>query len=382
MKKLSLMIVALFAITCVFAEHQDYDSSCPTKCEPPPPPVCCDQPAAPTMSAYSHPARINVCGSWDFYVTGTFLWWQVMQEQMEYAYQLFGTLTSTENATSPYIGQFYDFKFDWKPAFKVGLGYNFGYDDWSSFLQYTRVNTSMTNTATVGTLTAELLKDLWSLRVTPNTPTIREVKAKWGLDFNILDLEFSRPFYSGKELTFAPHFGLKGGWIDQSLICTSTDTLAVPVLAVNSDYASNSWLIGPRAGLYTNWMIGEGFRFFGNAAVSMFYQKFDDIKVTEPNAADAAQHIGSFTLNSHGVNTALEFLIGLGWGTYFDHNNWYFDLAVGYETQVYFEQNMMRYLEELRKTQTGGGYLNNLGIVTKPGNLMFQGLNVTMRFDF
>ena len=364
LRKLSLMMIALFAITSVFAES--YDDSCPTRCEPEPPcPKACDVPAAPTMAAYNQQANIDVCGSWDFYVTGTFLWWQPIQEQMAYAETTYG-------AASALVGKVHGLSFDWKAAFKVGVGYNWGYDGWDSYLQYTRSNTSMSSSKTLGAGVNEVLHDLWNLQDLGLAKN--KVTSKWDLDFNVFDLEFGRPGYFGTCLTLKPHFGLRGGWIDQSNLITSQDSDLLSTY--EGTFTSKSWFVGPRAGIYTKWDIGEGFRFFGNAAVSAFAQKFDKVTVREQQAANASLWYRAQDLVAKHVNTSLDMVIGLAWGTYFDNNNWYFDLAIGYETQVWTEQNMMRHLQQMAFVT---GDVTN---VTKPGNLMFQGLNVTARFDF
>jgi hypothetical protein len=65
-------------------------------------------------------------------------------------------------------------------------------------------------------------------------------------------------------------------------------------------------------------------------------------------------------------------LLGIGWGSYFKRNNWFFDLSLGYEAQLFFNQNKMIALKEILENR----------IHTKAGNLMFQGLNVTLELEF
>ena len=315
-------------------------------------PCGCDAPMGPNASAYNHPARVDVCSSWDFFLTGSFLYWQLLQEQMEIAETNFGL----DLINSKVFIQ----DFDYKPAFKVGLGMNMEYDNWSAYVQYTRLNSSMSTTVNIGSATN--LRNL-SYSATLNSTT--QVKVKWDLDHNIFDFELGRPSYNGKHLTLSPHFGLKGGWIDQKIKTDDFGTL----IYINND-KSDSWLIGPRAGIYTNWTFFEGFRFMGNAAASLFYQKFNNVTIDGINNDGTVNK--KITYESGFINPSLEFLLGLGWGSYFYENNYFFDLSVAYETQVYFNQNMWRHLVEL---DSGAGY-------TKPGNLMFQGLNVTARIDF
>jgi len=360
-RKCLLVCLGLFAMSAANA----YQDNCEPQPVCPPEPPCCDIPGGPTTSAYNHPAGIDVCGSWDFYVTGTFLWWEPIQEQMEFAETTFASPSTS-------TGSVHKLSFDWKAAFKVGIGYAWGYDNWDSYLQYTRVNTTMSSSATLGTGVGESLNDAW-LTQSPGLATINRVTEKWSLDHNMFDLECGRPYYNGKHLTFKAHYGLRGGWIDQTTYVTAFDE-ANDATATGT-YKSDSWLIGPRAGIYTKWQLDEGFRFFGNAAASLFYQKFSKISVREPYINNTAQWYFSEDHSIGYVNTSVDMLLGLGWGTYFDRNNWHFDLAIGYEAQVYFNQNMMRYLQQMSLWTTAN-------VLTKPGNLMFHGLNVTARLDF
>lgn len=340
-----------------------------TPCECPPPPPCCDVPAGPTTSAYNHPANINVCGCWDAFVTGTFLWILPNMEQLEFAETYYGTPPLSITG----VGKLHDFKFDWKPAFKVGIGFNFDHDNWDVYLQYTRVNSTMSNKHSLGDNPGEHLINGYMFQ--SYARDLSETTGKWVLDFNTFDLEFGRPYYNGKCLQFRAHYGLKGGWINNKLHTTGI-YLSNPNggETEKGDFKSKSWLIGPRAGIQTKWTFDDGFRFFGNAAASLFYQKFYEVTTREPFVSDPSLWYSAFNYSPQQLNAALESLIGIGWGTYFSRNNWHFDLAIGYEIQLFLDQNKMAALRDLVVS------FNTPHV--KAGNLMFHGVNVTMQFDF
>lgn len=356
--KFLFVAASLFALATANA----YEDPCkPEPCCPEPPP-CCEIPGCPTTPAYNQSASIDVCGAWDFFATATFLWIQPIQEQMDPAYTEYGSQTT-------YKDILHKFDFDGKAAFKVGLGWNYEYDKWDTFIQYTRINTGMTTTVKLTSTGSPTLYGTFLTQSLPDYGTLREVKQKWDLDFNIFDLELGRPYYNGTKLTFRAHYGIKAGWIDQKINATHKDTTANTL--VTGDFESKSWLVGPRAGIQTNWMLGEGFRLFGNAAASLFYQKFHKLEKTEPYYYNDTQWYDARQRPSSGfINANLEALLGVGYGTYFSRNNWHFDMIVGYEAQLFFNQNMIRYLVE--------AYAD----LIKPGNLAFHGLNVSVRFDF
>jgi hypothetical protein len=365
MKK-TILILSFFAIASL-AANQD-DNCCPppssSECECPPLPPCCDIPGGPTTSAYNHPANIDVCGSWDLWITGTFLWIQPRQEQMEFA----ETYYNTPPTNTPGIGTVHEFNFNWKPSFKVGLGHNMSYDNWDFYLQYLRINTTMNKKRSRGTNTGELLGNLFLIQYL--NAGFTEVTCKWKLNLNIFDLEFGRPYYNGEKLKFRIHYGLRGGWIYQSVF---TQGINIDVSTVmEGNMKSKSWLIGPRAGINTKWNFDDGFRFFGNAAAALFYQKFYRNTHREPYTANTTQWYVASERLSKQIIPSLDAFLGVGWGTYFSRNNWHFDLAIGYEAQLFFNQNQIIALKEILQNTTH----------TKAGNLMFHGLNATVQFDF
>ncbi|NGX28168.1 MAG: hypothetical protein K940chlam1_00343 [Candidatus Anoxychlamydiales bacterium] len=369
MKKLFTIFIAILAFNTLIAYENDYSDS--NNCCPKPEPCGCDIPGEPTTAAYNQGANIDVCGSWDFYVTGSFLYWQPREQQLEIAQS---TFLGTDTTSTAEIGSIHKLSFDWEPAFKIGVGYIYGYDNWESYLQYTRVNSSSSSTANNDNRAGEVLIDAWLLQ--PNDPNLStnsiSITGKWDLNFNILDWEFGRTYYNGKKLTFKPHFGLKGGWINQSMRITD---VASSTLTYDGTFKSNSWLIGPRAGIYTNWLFCDGFRAFGNAAASIFYQKFHKLQYREPSAVNPSEWYLADNSSFTYINPSLEFVLGCGWGTYFSNNNWHFDFLVGYEAQVYFSQNLMR--SQQQTVASGAPFAFN-----NPGNLTFQGLTATARFDF
>jgi hypothetical protein len=67
----------------------------------------------------------------------------------------------------------------------------------------------------------------------------------------------------------------------------------------------------------------------------------------------------------------MELGLGLGWGSYFAHNTWHFDLAATYDFHVFWGENVMRAFRDLVSNVEG-----------TPGNLFMHGLTLTTRFDF
>ena len=347
MKKISLMMIALFACASLFAES--YDDSCEPKPVCPPLPPFCDLPQAPTMGAYNAPARVDVCGSWDFFIQGSFIYWLTYEEGL-----FVGHINPTDLDTN--ASQMIDFDYKLKPGFKVAIGGNSDYDDWSGMLQYTWYHFTINNTFN-RPAGYTFTSNIGSSVVT--TPTVS--KDRWNYKYDMLDLDMYRMYYNGKKLTFKTIYGLKGGWLRQTW---SNELSSASVTDVPATAFQKSWIIGPKIGINTNWCLGSGFSFFGNAAASLFYQKFSTVSYQSKNTnktTNAANANYSFSL----VNPSAEAFLGFDYGTYFDRNNWHFDLLAGYEIQYLFNQNMF-----------------SSSIHKSPLDIMMHGLTVTARFDF
>ena len=154
---------------------------------------------------------------------------------------------------------------------------------------------------------------------------------------------------------------------------TSDKSKFVDLCASNK---SNSWLIGPRAGVDTNWMVGHGLKIISNVSASLFYQKF----ITSIEQALSEQPLVSFEkskkiLFKHSqivVNSSLELDLGIGWGSYIKNNEWFLDISLSYAYQYLWNQNMIRTLSDNLISDLDGNI----------GNLMSHGIVVTAKIDF
>lgn len=394
-------ILSILGYACIGSAS--CNPSCPPPSQPPcepcraceicPPcePCCCTDTVKigePCNCAYNAPARIDTACGWDAWGTISFIYWQPKEKGLDVGF-LF-------NEDPQGINQKYEvsnLKFDFIPGFKVGAGFSFCRDDWTLFLEYTRLDPvaredeprplprlRLGSSSPFQTPITSNIFSIWVEDILSDftTVVIDSVKVNWKIDYNIFDLELGRPYYLGKKLIFKPHFGLRAGWIDQTynfkcLAFLSPDQ--VNLYSVESKNHQDSWLIGPRTGLGTDWLVGCHFRIFGNVAGSLTYQKFNyKDKQFLPAQFTAVPVSLNFLAKDEisFITPNVEFALGLGYGNYFFCDRWYFDLAVGYDFHYYWNQNMMRHLKD---DETYFGDFD-------AGNLMLQGLTITARVDF
>ena len=319
------------------------------------------------MPAYEAPGRINPRGSWDIYSTASFTYWQAIQENMQ-----LGTVTTTRTsgAITSSWNNLVQMDSKYKPGFQLGLGLNFDHDNWDGFAQYTWFRGTNQVTTTLNTTNATTITPHWTTGLVGATDTeLFTGTESWRLHMDLLDMELARSGYKGLSLTFRPFFGFRAAWIRQHLGVLYTGTAGTDPATLQLSEYTHSWGVGPRIGAYSNWLLGQGVRLYGNGSVDLLYTCYTKLAYRGADAIVGGARFNTLAPqdNVNSVRPHLDLEFGLGWGTYFDNNNWHIDLAAGYGFQVFFNQNMFRQIP---------------GDDIPFGNLYIQGMTASARFDF
>lgn len=379
MKKLFLFFIPLMCLSSAFA---DCDTCCESTCVCEPcdtccfSPCCCEPcnfvpPCPPNEAAYNAPYIIDVCSCFDVYLTGSFLYWKAYEENIE-----IGMTDNTTGYSVPILdGNIVGMNFEYKSAFKVGLGFFFGCDNWDFFVEYTRYHPSISGSATSPNGVDGRLFSYW---IHPDTDYVSlNGSASWDLGMDNVDFLLRREFWVGKSLTFRPQVGLRASWIDQSYNVTYTsiynDGYVIDdstTVKQSADFSGAGFV----AGLDTSWMFCGNFRLFGNFLTSIVYADYDisgSQYATVGGSEDIDQRV-IFSYSPEFLRSNMELSMGLGWGDYFFCNDWYFDLAVGYNFNVYWNYNAFRrFVDDV-----------NSGVTYSFGDMYIHGLNITAKLHF
>lgn len=386
-KKLAWIIPAIIMSTTIFAETTDLADCC-DPC-PPPPPECdpCYEASqnkpydqgyeiceGTLPKAYNAPGRIDICDGVDAYVTGSFIYWEALGDQLDLGIFHIATLTPNEYRVVK-------FSTEYEPGFKVGLGTHFEHDDWDLYAEYTRIHMSKGTSATPPTISSSdnfYLSWLVFDDLSPNTYTLNNITgnidATWSKNLDKFDLELGRSYYLGRKLIARPYVGGSAHWLDQSYTIAFT-YISMPRTAT---YKNDSWAVGIRPGLNLQWIFVGGFRAFSNAAFNLMYaqNKVDGtgtINLTDQTFLRYKKHI---------VRDVEELVLGLAWGSYFCDDKWHMDFSVAYETQRYSHVNYMTKYAQMLEPDTQVSQVDYSSNLVKPGDIYFHGLTVTARFDF
>jgi len=299
-----------------------------------------------------------------------FLCLRAVEDGLDYASKGSQSVTPTNfDINAKAKGQ--DFEFD--PGFRVGLGYNFDYDNWDLHAYYTWHYTYPKTSESVGSLGENFVLGLFAL--TPVTQSVltyqifNEGKSNWQLQFNSWDLEMGRNFYVSKNLALHPVAGIKGALIRQHLMAryNSESLIGGGQVLLNASHHAKTryWGIGPKLGVFGEWELGKGFSINADVHGALLYGQFNT------RAAQAGQFVNGL-LYSLRVDDDFYRLrpmaycnIGLEWGRCFW--DWmFFSIHIGWEAQYWWQQ--MEFLS----------YKD----ITPDGDLSLTGMNVGFRFDF
>lgn len=376
------------------------DRPCPKPfCPPKPccPPVCyehsLEMDPCCSIPAYSVPARVFICNGQDLRFSASFIYWQPMQGGMELgipaeAVTTFPTLGLRPASVSGASVLVQDF--DYKPGFKVGAAWFGAKDNWIISGEYTWLHgTSETEATTppapgIASINGLAVPGIgvwfptsWLATNFFTNNATNTISSEWKYDLDFIDLQISRPYYSGTRFTVEPFFGTRVALIDQTMTITAGNiptTVAVPSPSRTAIYDSDSWGVGPRVGMNGSWLMGLGIRFIGNAAGSLLYTQYTSVteNVESPDVNALPINVKLEDFNCLRPNLDLSF--GLGWGHYFKCRRIFFDFAATYDFSIFWEQNMMRYLADQVQS-----FSNSDGAAS---NLYLQGLTLRWQLSF
>lgn len=400
------MAVSFLAAASIFGQSDDIAGNscapkqpCPPKtCPPPapcPPKSCCPERAESKLNcAYNAPARIEVdsCGGWDFYFGASFIYWEAMQDNMDFAatvtsqrpQNLFAWGTPGNSTSAEVIGH----DFEYKPGFKVILGMNFDRDHWDGYTEYTQFFSTTNASVSFESDTATNYVGITPVRgngyfllsqTLSSTPIFDFASQEWKLKFQSLDTALARTYYVGTKLTFRTIMGARFAWFTQMAeqVFASHGILHAEAAAIDNYIMKQnfaSWGAGLLAGLNTNWLLGSGFSMVGNGSFDILYTRVQasntkfswDVPISLPQTLKIPSDRPDFLM----PHVNLEF--GFAWGSYFDCYNWHIDFAATYGFQVFWGANLFRNFDA------------NIAVFNQEpnGNLYIHGANVSARLDF
>lgn len=301
--------------------------------------------------------------------------------------------TTRSNFTLP---QGYKYRPDFKlsSGFKVGVGGDFDYDGWRTFLQYTWFKSRAQ--AQYAPATEQENLTLWegnfnviSYNQSNNLAIFTNISdtgvSNWKLHFNVLDWVLERSYFFSRSFVFNSFFGFKLAWNTQdyninynqkgiSTIIRENNQSKLIVTA-GEDYKifnHQSYVgAGPLIGCTGQWLMTKNFSWIFDMKLSNLWGKFSTTRKDISNVVDlggSSTKLSNYTAlnlkdSFYQLNTVLENTVGLNYSLWTYQEKYNLDMLVAWETQMWFDQNQF--------IQQGAA-----------GNLTLQGLLFKMALHF
>ncbi len=318
------------------------------------------------------------CGS-NFFVELSAIYWHPKVGGTEFAYT-----DQSPNATFPIKGDVKDMDFSWEWGLKAGVGYNFAYDGWELFLNYTWLNGHGSEHTSAGQTDSVIPLRAAGTITEPDGyfAFCKTAKSQFDFSYNSLDLELARHFFISENLSLRPFAGLKAAWIDLEQISRyyggepNGMALGIGANTVHVKDDSNFWGVGPRIGLGSKWHLGKGFSLFGDFSGALVYGCFDvDHKEryslrTETNYIDIGDKTHAFSPN-------VQMQLGIGYDTYVNCDRNHLTIRLSFDSQYWWGVNKMFKVDDIINTSNAAVRYERIS-----EDASLQGLTLDLRVDF
>jgi len=330
------------------------------------------------------PGRPQVKDGYDIFVDAELLWWSVYENGLQYAVEGRNLRTRINNGDALDVGNAYSW------GFRFGVGYNLPHDGWDLYGNWTFFNnrTSSNKRAPHEGGFFPIWMNPDADVVVPNTSGddvyAEKASANWDVEFNIIDLELGREFFTSKYLTLRPHAGFRYLRLDQRFHAdysggnfrrygnTGSTSESEPYHVHNSN---DMWGFGLRAGMDTQWGLSNGFSIFGNFAFALLHSHFHISQEEYFRNRTTRQRFESLDMNNRkrvGRATS-DLAMGVRWDGMFDNDRFHLGVQFGWEHHMFWGQNQMwQFVDDTWQSKYSKGN----------DELSTQGWTLAARFDF
>jgi hypothetical protein len=253
----------------------------------------------------------------------------------------------------------------WKPGVRVALNFSGLYDwtigaEWTYYHNDSRVDTTKPIQPVVGALISS------------------DLTSKVKLDYNTIDLNFGSNFRLNHTFEFNPYFGVRALLIKRSnSLDASGLTLRNPTaieVSLKNLVKFNGY--GPRLGLLASCNFGEsGFSFYGAFSGALLYGRSKTKILTSTIGGSGGGGPAEIIDSLHDLKATFQFLAGMNYKYYFDHNNKSFFIRAHWENNYYWD--LTDSFAFLQTSESGGASFSDSFEA-----VILNGVNVGIGFEY
>lgn len=279
----------------------------------------------------------------NLFITGEFLYWRANVGVLPYAYEIAEVNPESGGIE---LANWIRIDYDWRPGFRLGMGWNTPYDGWDVYLNWTHLqNRSHGHIKDSLDGDSFILVSGYNIINGGSILGLDAARATWKLKYNTLDLDLGSIFYLKRSFSIHPHIGLRAGWLYQNLDAQYEGSGLNRISGFEGPLAfhgySDFWGIGPRIGVDTSWRFGHGFSIYGNLSTALLYGKTTSKSEAEATLAATGELLPTEDNRDHfkDLKPTLQLAMGAAWGTCFYRDKMFFGLTLGWETNYWWDQN-------------------------------------------
>lgn len=321
----------------------------------------------------------------EFTAFGNFMYWQVVQEQMQYAGVLPGGLLPIINGIKgdgvqiSETFEIVDPTFHYEPGFQIGFGYLSPNKDWDATLSWTRlhqkINSNVTDAGSGIIPLSEPVALLLDIVTNPDFDGLlsNAASSHWDFQFDTIDFQIGRDYCFSPCFSLHSYAGVKGALIRQSqFICYKGLTADESTLTANTKKKNNFYGVGPTFGVDSSWTFFQDWNLRAGVGGGLIYGQFCSSLTPVFKQTTNSVTVDAKTNKKNRIRPMVDAIISLDWTSCFweDFN---VDIGIGYEVEYWWNQWQVPG-SLITAIATNGG--------APQGDLMMQGLTVHFGFKF
>jgi len=300
---------------------------------------------------------------------GSFIYWQICQDFMDVGLKANGFIINDECGTSFKHGRRVINTPSSRPGFMLEADYH-GCNDWDLFLGYTHYDFNHHKSARAPA--GGFLFGRWIQPHLVADNSVSKLMTRWDFELNVADIGIKKWCSCAPQFILWPFFGVEIAWIEQKF--KGCFSLLSPPNQLKVCNKSDAWGIGPKIGVDWKWCFAPCFSFVGDIATTIFLMHYD-LHLKQHSPTDSTIFL-SESNDLKACRPELEMYLGLNYEirlprcSHLRINSGRLNLQIGYDIQVWWGQNMMRWFND------------STFIATPQGNFCLRGLRLSGGLDF
>lgn len=374
--KQQLLALSLVATAGLFAADGSNSSNNGARmdngaCAPECTPCCVPKPKKCIDCECYTPQFYDLQCDWGVFIDVEFLYWYARETNLSYAIkgemQDVGALST---AAGSQLGEILTFApssvacidSEWDPGFRVGIGWNDCCDGWDVYLNYTwyrnRANSSTSvpaldtglpfNAGEQGLFVSNGNLAPFGEDLLSNSYT--KVKARYRLNWNVVDLELGRKYWLSRCFNLRPFAALRGAWWKSTYQVTGTATFldagtqTQTIDQVEKNRSRNrAWGVGVVGGLQPTWYVCSNFALYSSFDVALiwgdFKTKYRDRLSIDVDQVNEVYYSNRYSNDCPQMTPMIDVGLGIRWEETWCCDQYRTTLDLGWEHHAVLDQN-------------------------------------------